>query len=521
MSWKARLDHLIADGEHAAYLESREILEALLAQSVDERWRVILERDPRLERLVPPDYEWLLKTTATPKPSEVAEALAVQSVHWSEQWKQHSEQLTGMVESSMEQWNHQLEQHTQDLVETMELSQAHWSELLERRLDFRSPLRLLLLVFTLGVGIIAILHSNIITSPVVSGSTASLTRQNPEEWEKIVESLQSRWNELLEQRSLDLTKVMESSQTRWFEQWQQHTFFPAWTWLLVLLLIPGAIFSWVVLRAKATSLPKVEHNTKDLDIINIVTSSQAKWGERLERRSEKLLHAMESSQAKMETRLNQVLRETVARQEHQHEILLRVMAMEELGLKLIAGSDFHSELMALQAIWGKSELLFQLTPSAIHGVPGRPLLLVTLEHLYGDLLIQSEDKNATQQSFWNSWWPFSYKRVKTRNRTEKMEERIARALREIRRGDWNAGIEELLGIDYLPIAHWTQTARTRLALEEWYSQLRQEVWGRHLATEIRKKSTISFNCFKTCRFPFCKPNKLCIKQLLQHFKKVD
>ncbi|CAK0747407.1 hypothetical protein CCP3SC5AM1_1420006 [Gammaproteobacteria bacterium] len=517
MSWKARLDHLIADGEQATCLESRELLEELLAKSTEERWQVILVRDPRLERLVVTDYQWLLKMTAAPKPSEVAEALATQAVHLNTQWQQYSEQMAKTMESSLAQWNQRLERNAHDLVKTIESSHARWGELLERRLDFRSSLRFFLLLIILCLIILLVLRSD--SKSQLEVPISSFAKPNSEELAKIIESSQARWNELLEQRSQDLTKTVESSQARWLEQLAGRTDFRISAWLLFVVLIPAIFFAWFMLRVKLASWREISEKRDSKDLADVVASSQALWGERLERRSTDLLNALELSRTQIDARLEKVLRETAEREERQREVLWRVMAMEEMGLKLIAGNDFQSELMALRAIWGESKLLTRLAPTAVHGVSGRPLLLVTLEHLYGDLLIQREDQKATRRYFWNAWWPFSYKGAKTRNRTEKIENRVARALRELRRGNWNSGIDELVSIDYAPIRHWTETARARVELEAWYAELRQEAWGQHLGSEQKPKPLTSPICFKTCRIPFCKPNRLCLKKLLIRFKK--
>ncbi|CAK0739977.1 hypothetical protein CCP3SC1_110017 [Gammaproteobacteria bacterium] len=507
MPWKARLDELIADGELAAYLESREILDALLAQPVEERWQMILTQDPRLKRMMSADYQSLLKTTATPKFFEVAEGGA--SPRLGEQWERHSEHLTKLMESSLAR----LEKNAQTLIETVESSQAQWGAQLRRRLDLlRWPLWLLLLVFSVGLVALVALHSDIGPAPVTPAV------QNSQELVKIVESSQARLGELLEQRSQDLAKAMESSQTRWFEQWRQYVNFHPSAWLLLGMLIPGIVW-WLVFRSKLSPWLGLGQCSKDL--FKAVESSQAELSERLERRSEDLMNALESSRGQMDERLEQVLHEAAQRQERQREMSWRVMAVEELGLKLIEGSDFQAELTALQAMWGESEILAQLEPIAARGVPGRPLLLTTLEHLYGELLIRREEQEATTRPFWNAWLPLFHDDSAVRGRIGKIEERVAHALGEVRRGNWDAAISELIVIEYAPIWRWAETARDRLDLEQWYADLRREVWGSYPGVDSTEKGLSSHVCSKTCRIPFCKPNKLCLKQLLDRFKKVS
>ena len=250
----------------------------------------------------------------------------------------------------------------------------------------------------------------------------------------------------------------------------------------------------------------------------MVGLSTHQWGERLEKRSADLMDALESSQTQISTRLDRVLRETAERQERQREFLWRVMAMEELGLNLIEGKAFHAELAALRAMWGESEILAELDPVAARGIPGRPLLLVTLEQLYGDLLIQCEEEEQVRSPLWSAWLPQQWRNHRrARNHTEHVNKRIARALEELRRGNWDAGLDELSGIDYLPVRRWMDTTRDRIDLEQWYAELRQELWAAHAGP--RAKAHGPHQCAKTCRIPFCKPGKLCLRQLVSRFKK--
>jgi|GEM_PF-3335659 len=510
MPWKERLDHLIADGEQAAHIESKEILGALLAQSAEARWQVVLTQDPCLKCLIPADYQSLLKTTATPRSSEITEGLAVASSRLGEQWEQHSEHITKTIESSLAR----LEQHAQDLTKTVESSHAQWGERLDRRLNFRLPLRFLLLVLTLGLAALVILHSNITSSPGL------LSERGPQDLAKVMESSQARFGELLDRRSQDLTKVVESSQARWLEQWEQHASFRPSVWIFFWVLIPSVIW-WLVFRSRLSPWSEFGRNQKD-DLVKAVKSSQAEWGERLEQRSEDLMNALESSQNQMDVRLEQVLYEAAERQEHQRETLWRVMAVEELGLKLIEGNDFQSELTALQAVWDDSEVLPQLEPAATRGVPGRPLLFLMLERLYSDLLIRREEKETTKHPFWNAWLPLFHNNNEIRGRVGKMENRVAHALEELRRGNWDAAIDELASVEYAPIWRWAETARDRLDLEQWYADLRHEVWQSHSGIiDPKERILSSLACAKTCRIPFCKPGRLCLKQLLIRFKNVS
>jgi len=496
MSWKARLDHLIADGEQATYLESREILEALLEQSPEERWKIILARDPRLERLVTSDYQWLLKITVTPKLTELSEATS----YLGEQWKQYAEHLTKTLESSLDQWR---KQHLQELFQNKN----------QKLLVSLRP-GLIIFIFVLGFFVLRA-DSNLKTEtplPLPISEIAPHPQYN-NDLRKIFESSHARWNELLEQRSQDLAKTVDSLQKRLQEKWQEHIESQISLWIISLWLIPVAIFIWIGLRIKTTLQKNTPRPAQEL--ANVVESSQAHWDERLERRSEDLLNALENSQIQTQERLEKVLREAAISQERHRELLWRIMALEELGLKLIAGENFRSEFIALRSIWNYSELLDTLEPNAIRGIPGRPLLLVTLEQIYGDILIQREEHKPSHQGLWSFWF---LPENNLRDQFDKLEERVAQALREIRRGNWLAGIEILADVKYTPILQWTETTRARLRLEDWYNALRQEAWGQHLGTEAKSKSLASL-CFKTCRIPFCKTDKLCLKQLLLRFKK--
>lgn len=495
MSWKARLDHLIADGEQATYLESREILEELIEQSAEERWKIILARDPRLERLVINDYQWLLKITVTPKLTELSEAAS----YLGEQWRQYADHLTKTLESSLEKWH---EKNSPALQTPHIFSSLRFG--------------LIILILTIGFFILRA-DSNLrqetppqITIPEIAPNVPN----NNEALAKIIESSQARWNELFAQQSQDLAQSIASLKNHVQEKWKENTDNPVSIWLILLFLIPVGISLWIGLRIKTTIQKNPPRPTQEL--VNVVESSQAHWGERLERRSEDLLNALEDSQVQTQEFLEKVLREAAVSQERQRELLWRIMALEELGLKLIAGENFRSEFIALRSIWNDSELLDNLEPNAIRGIPGRPLLLVMLEQIYGDILIQREEHKKQNRGLWNFWIaPGS----NLREQFDKLEERVARALREIRRSNWLAGLEILNEIKYTPISQWTESARARLHLEDWYNALRQEAWGKHLGTEAKSKSLAAV-CFKTCRIPFCKTDKLCLKQLLLRFKKL-
>ncbi len=472
MHWKAHLDHLIADGEHAAYLESREVLEALLAQPLEERWQVILARDLRLERLSPTDYQWLLKATASLKSSAVEEALAGASVRWEGQWKQHAEHLHQRLESLL------------------------------------ARLRVFLLVFSLALIVLLVPRSDSTSVPEPSDTgraLRSLTGAVESLQTHLQTHLQTQWNAAPEGR----THAERPTDVRSSDPRSTGSGTPAW--LLGLLILSSVAFSWWILRSKFWRWLRMRIRQRVRGGSVSAALSPNQWGERLEQRSDDLMDALESSQSQINTRLEQVLRETTERQERQREFLWRVMAMEELGLKLIDGSDFHAELMALRAIWVESEVLPQLKPMAIRGVPGRPLLLVTLEHLYGELLIQREEQEQTKPPLWDF---FLHKKDKMRGRMESINKQVTRALEELRRGQWEAAIQSLSHIEYEPVQRWRETAKKRLDLEQWYVELRQEIWAGQSRARTKKKAFYSQQCAKTCKLPFCKSGKWCLKQVV-------
>ncbi|CAK0776987.1 hypothetical protein CCP3SC15_5690001 [Gammaproteobacteria bacterium] len=133
-------------------------------------------------------------------------------------------------------------------------------------------------------------------------------------------------------------------------------------------------------------------------------------------------------------------------------------------------------------------------------------------------MIRREEQAKTHPSFWSVWLPLFHKDGEARDRVGNIEGRVAQALEELRRGNWNSGIEELSNIEYAPIWHWVDAARNRLDLEQWYADLRQELWGGHPGTRIKRGSLGSLICSKTCRIPLCKPGKLCLNHVLTRFK---
>ncbi len=481
--WKAHLDHLIADGELAAYLESRETLDALLLETVDERWRIISARDERLERLSEEDYQSLLRSTSVLRTAEVVAALSHESTRWDERLQQQNHLLTAVIDRAL------------------------------------ARLRLFLLVFSLGLFILLVARSD---SPFESLMPTAGTEQSLEDLTRVVKSFQSRWNELLDQRSQEIAK-MPAFPLGQAPPPQPTHLRTAWLTGLGVFLVMLAFLAG--LRTKARWRLRRKHWLKFRQYLGAKPTADApqdlsttQWGERLERRSDDLMSALESSQTQINTRLEQVLHEASERQERQREFLWRVRALEEMGLKLIEGAAFHAELTALRAVWSGSAVLGQLDPAAVRGLPSRPLLLVTLEHLYGDLLIEREEQELLRDVWWHAWAPWMRNRKQKRTRAEEISRSLSRALDELRRGNWDAGIDELTEIEYLPLRRWAATAHDRLDLEHWYAELRQELWAEQ-SSATRPKPDPVHQCARTCRVPFCKPGKLCVKELLTRFRR--
>ena len=67
MSWSSRLNALIVEGQAARMADSSEVLGQFLTLTAEERWNALLGRDPRLERLLPEDYQRLLLLTMEPR----------------------------------------------------------------------------------------------------------------------------------------------------------------------------------------------------------------------------------------------------------------------------------------------------------------------------------------------------------------------------------------------------------------------------------------------------------------------
>jgi hypothetical protein len=74
--WLAHLDAHIATGQVATEAESAETLTWLLKLESEQRWCLLLRRDPRLERLLPNDYRRLLTLMVELEPAAMARAAA-------------------------------------------------------------------------------------------------------------------------------------------------------------------------------------------------------------------------------------------------------------------------------------------------------------------------------------------------------------------------------------------------------------------------------------------------------------
>lgn len=72
--WFAHLDAHIATGQVAVEAESAELLSELLQLEPEQRWCLVLRRDPRLVRLVPTDYRRLLTLMVELETSALAAA---------------------------------------------------------------------------------------------------------------------------------------------------------------------------------------------------------------------------------------------------------------------------------------------------------------------------------------------------------------------------------------------------------------------------------------------------------------
>ncbi|CAK0760827.1 hypothetical protein CCP3SC1AL1_2880004 [Gammaproteobacteria bacterium] len=158
----------------------------------------------------------------------------------------------------------------------------------------------------------------------------------------------------------------------------------------------------------------------------------------------------------------------------------------ELGLRLAEGSDFRSELAALRVLWTELPELPTLAAGSSYEILGRPMLSAKLEQLYNEVQNQRLMQEAANR--WNPWWIWSRKACEARYHIEQLEDSIRHSVESIRSGDWNTGVESLAEVGYPSIQKWHEMAQARLALEAWYSDLRQKVWSKYPAeTELNKR----------------------------------
>jgi len=426
MPWKEHLGQLIASGQEASTLESREILESLIEMPAEERWQMILNRDPLLGRLVPEDYQWLVKVTSTLKSFEL-----LLPPQLSAQMTQHAKEMAKTVEASKVWIAEQLDKQATDLMEGITFAQE---DLARRSAEITQHLR------------------------------------SSQEFAKT-----------FDQKIEVLTGHVESSQKSLGKRVEKYfSIGMAGQFLLPLLGV-------VILFAMDPNFGWLGSIKQSLETISKSSESSAlKINEQLRKQSETLLQTLQASQAQSNQRVNQIFEEVSRHQEQQRAALWKIMVVDELGLRLAEGADFRSELAALRIMWADLPELPALASGPSYEIPGRPVLSAKLEQLYSDVQNQRLMQEATNR--WNPWWSWSRKACEAKYQIEQLENRVHHSVESIRSGNWNTGVESLAEVGYPTIQKWHEMAQARLALEEWYSDLRKKVWSKYSSeTELKKR----------------------------------